>query len=231
MISVEKSLYYGEKQTHVRQCKCGSHQFWHATLMHTLKISIFSILPLRDQVILKCSKCQREYPSAQSDRQKFVRPGFNTRMTQFMGWPFIVVIGLLISTFYQSINPDDTLYRVQPKVGDIYFVDYYQITKDYRHATHPYRIAKLVSFSDNELELKVSSWSHSKKWGVLSDFSTQMYAYKSNYIADPVTLDWQVLHSSDEVFSIRRKRSYVDVEETQKRTEFRKRFADLPFVD
>lgn len=230
MIGIGKTLHYGEKRQGEIRCKCGNQHFWHTTVQRSLKLSIFALLPLKDGALLKCTKCQREYPAQQQNNTHFSQLNLSQRLPQVAGWPFLVLIGLMLTVFYRSVNPDDSQYRVAPKVGDIYFVDYHQITKQERYAGHPYRIARLVAVSDEELELKVSSWSHSKKWGVITDFSTQMYAYKSNYMANTITLAFDSLRRHDEVFSIRRKFNNVDVEKKQKRTEFVKNFFDPPFL-
>lgn len=233
MFSIEKKPLFGQKVAIHYACICSHQSFWMTTQLKRFSFFSLPLFPVASEHVLKCCKCQREHRPNVIEQlpDKFPRPDIRGVLSGFHGWFMVSLLAFMMLFFYRSIYPDDTHYRAQPRIGDIYFVDFYQISENDQYFTHPYRIAKLIDISGDNLVLKVSGWSHSRKWGVFNDFLNQQYAYKSNYMTNLFTITKSALQSRQSVFGVRRKRQYVDVEEVQKGVVFEKKFEDFPYLE
>ena len=188
MLSFDYSNYFGKKQKHDLQCVCGSHHFRFNRKLKHLKFGFLPICYVTSIKTLTCCKCQRNYAANNSPTELFPKYSRAFVLSHFSGLPIVLITVFMLSFFYNSINPNDDAFRADPRIGDIYFIDYYQAFHDKRDINHPYRIAQLVYYSEatKTMELKVSRWSNSRKLGVLNDYAVQKYSYKSSFFKNTV---------------------------------------------
>jgi len=148
----------------------------------------------------------------------------------FSGLPILILIYAAFNYFEQRLNPDDSQYRQQPKIGDIVFLNYYQLSGEANQILRPYRMAKISAISpeENTVKLNLGIWSYGDQHTVTKEFFTRRDSHLSYYGGKKLSLSFSVLMDEKLVWKMRRREFFVDIEQHQNSTRFEKNFLIYP---
>lgn len=213
-----------------KSCKCGSKHYKVISKLSYMCLESLSLFPYRISYFRQCIHCRRSIginKYSQTDLPSFSKGAIATK---FSGWLAFLVVCLAVIVLKRSINPDDSLYRHAPKVGDIYFVDYYHLSKKPNYFRHPYTMLKVLSYTQEIglIKAKVMGWTHSHKRGVYKDYFSQKYKYASYFGEENLSIRVKELKNKNVIFSIRRPKFNVDLEKHQQTITFEKKTFSYP---
>ena len=212
----EKVVYAQDAQTEIRRpCKCGK-QGQQVTVVKYLTFMSLPLVLFRRLLAYKCYGCFR---LTITEMKQSCVAKLETRLPLLAGWLVLVALLGAVLFSYKLIFPDDIDIRTNPKVGDLYILNLYNLKGKSEHFYHPFALAKVSSIEDtNVLTLEISKWHYQKELAVIKDFLLRKEQFFSYYSSNPIKIGRNQVLNSSVVKSARRRVNLVDVEEIHKIT-------------
>jgi len=128
-----------------------------------------------------------------------------------------------VFTWFSRFYPADETFRTNPKLGDIYFIDYYEITQDSEHLRYPYRMARLVKIDPSRklLILNLGAWSYNNKYSLVKEYLSKRDSHFSYFSYSDIYIPLSMLKNQRLVWQIRRRPFTLDIEYYQQKTKIK----------
>lgn len=179
----EKIIKGNRSQAH--QCPCCKKQSSYlVTSMQYLSLSFFSLFPTKVQYGFQCTSCQRiTYRDMSNEKHLFPMVESNHVLNSFSGLALIAGLLLIVQGFASLTDSHEQSVRVQPKVGDILFVDYANYAGGTTKNQLPLRMAKVVRIEPESDTVVISfgNFTYGNDKSIERDFAGKNYLFKSYF--------------------------------------------------
>ncbi|MGJ8678793.1 hypothetical protein [Paraglaciecola sp.] len=220
-VNIKNDYVLGDKYSESSTCECKTQPTRKTLIIRYLTFADLPIFPINFKSTHLCTSCGCVYsPIPKINSNDWRNNKFNLA-SKFSGWLIILLAMYIVGNFIAEINPDDTGFRHEPRVGDLVFINYHLMSRKDRYFSHPYIIAKITGLDaeNNEVNATLLKWSNSTESGVIKDYLSQQDKYDSNF-SFPITFDSSALDNKSLVFGMRRRNFDGEFNSLQKRLKF-----------
>jgi len=185
------------------------------------------LLPLKQKAAIRCCRCYKQQEA------RFDTPvplTINNILLRCWGWFGLALMGAFIWLIMQQLYPEDQHIRQTPRVGDRYFIDYYQLTGELAESIYPLKMLKVVAVDKlkQSVQVQAGTWSYKTLWKMTNDFFNRKDGFNSNFHQQTITLPMTLLQKHDLVLQARRRLVNIDMEKNQRFTQDDVRILEYP---